>query len=160
MTFNICIICHYLMKHVLFNDLFSLSCEVFSNVLLLGIISNMSFSKFFFVSSGHTSQDKLLRMEMIKVQDLCICCQITFLSSGRIQSFDTIPFESYEMEQRRGNGQPKTSSTWNPFMGKHQSLTLLMMICYVCRQESSMAVFWKAPPSSWFRQMQRPAAKH
>jgi hypothetical protein len=42
----------------------------------------------------------------------------------------------------------------------YQSLTLLMILCYACRQEPSMAVFWKAPPCTWLRWMQRPRAKH
>jgi hypothetical protein len=44
-------------------------------------------------------------------------------------------------------------------MGKHQTLTVLMILGYPCRQESSMAVLWEAPPSSWLREMQRPTAK-
>jgi hypothetical protein len=38
-------------------------------------------------------------------------------------------------------------------IGKHHSLTLLMILCYTCRQESSMAVLWKAPPNSWLRKI-------
>ena len=29
-------------------------------------------------------------------------------------------------------------------MGRHQTLTLLLMLCCACRQEPSMAVFWEA----------------
>ena len=44
-------------------------------------------------------------------------------------------------------------------MGKHQSLTLLMILCYADRQETSMAVLWEAPKSIWLRQMQSTTAK-
>jgi hypothetical protein len=44
-------------------------------------------------------------------------------------------------------------------MDKHQFLTLLMVLCYACRQEHSVTVLWEAP-SSWLKQMQRPTAKH
>jgi hypothetical protein len=30
--------------------------------------------------------------------------------------------------------------------------TLLMILCYAYRQESSMAVLWEAPPANWLRQ--------
>jgi hypothetical protein len=56
------------------------------------------------------------------------------------------------------NNWPNVRVRANP-MGKHQSLTLLMILCYVCRQESSMAILWEALPSSWLRQMQTPTAK-
>ena len=37
--------------------------------------------------------------------------------------------------------------------GNNQSLTLLMILCYGCRQESTITVFWEAPPSSWLKHM-------
>ena len=39
-----------------------------------------------------------------------------------------------------GNGQPKPVKLETHPMGKHQSLTLLMILCYACRQESSVAL--------------------
>jgi hypothetical protein len=45
-------------------------------------------------------------------------------------------------------------------MWESQPLTLLMILCYACRQEPSMTVFWEASSRSWWRQMQRPTAKH
>ena len=45
-------------------------------------------------------------------------------------------------------------------MGKHQPLTLLMRLGWACRQDSSIATFWKAAPSNWLRKMQRPTVKH
>jgi hypothetical protein len=44
-------------------------------------------------------------------------------------------------------------------MGKHQPLILLMILCYVCRQESSMAVLWESPPSCYLRGIQTPTVK-
>jgi hypothetical protein len=43
--------------------------------------------------------------------------------------------------------------------GKHQSLTLLMILSYAYRQKFSMGVLWEALPTSWLRQMQAPTAK-
>jgi hypothetical protein len=37
-------------------------------------------------------------------------------------------------------------------IGKYQPLTLLMILCYACRQE--YVVLWEATPSSWLRQIQ------
>ena len=42
-------------------------------------------------------------------------------------------------------------------MDKHQPLTLLMVFCYVCRQE--YVVLQEVPPSSLLRQAQTPTAK-
>ena len=44
-------------------------------------------------------------------------------------------------------------------MSRHQSLTLLMVLCYACRQKYSMAVLWESPLTSWRRQIQTPTAK-
>jgi hypothetical protein len=41
-------------------------------------------------------------------------------------------------------------------MGKHQSLTLLMILCHACRQEPSITALWETPPSSWLKQTPRP----
>ena len=38
----------------------------------------------------------------------------------------------------------------------HQSLTLLMFLCYACRPELSMVVLWEAPMSSRLRPMKTP----
>ena len=67
---------------------------------------------------------------------------------------------AYKMSRDWGNGQPMTGPTRDHPMGKHQSLTLLMILCCACRQEPSITVLWEAPPSSWLKQMQRPTAKH
>jgi hypothetical protein len=45
-------------------------------------------------------------------------------------------------------------------MRKIQSLTLLMMLCYECRQNHSITVSWEASPSSWWEQIQKLRAKH
>jgi hypothetical protein len=41
-----------------------------------------------------------------------------------------------------------------------QPLTLLMVLCYACKQEPSITVFWEASSDSWWKQMQRHIAKH
>ena len=41
----------------------------------------------------------------------------------------------------------------------YQYLTILMILCYAYRQESSITVFWEDPPSSWLKQIQNPTAK-
>jgi hypothetical protein len=38
-------------------------------------------------------------------------------------------------------------------MGKKQSLTLLMILCYACRHDPNITVLWVAPPSSQWKQM-------
>ena len=45
-------------------------------------------------------------------------------------------------------------------MDKHQSLKLLTILCYACRQKPSISVSWEALPSSWLEQTQIPTAKH
>jgi hypothetical protein len=45
-------------------------------------------------------------------------------------------------------------------MGESQPLMLLMIFCYGCRQEPSISVSWEASSSNWWKQMQRPTAKH
>jgi len=45
-------------------------------------------------------------------------------------------------------------------MGKHQSLTPLMILCYAYRQEPSITVLWEAPPNSLLKQLQIPTAKY
>jgi hypothetical protein len=55
-----------------------------------------------------------------------------------IQSTRNVGMEDGAETDRMANqqlAQPETHS-----MGKHQSLTLLMILCYTCRQESNMAV--------------------
>jgi hypothetical protein len=41
----------------------------------------------------------------------------------------------------------------------HQSLTLSMIFCCACKQESSMSVLWEALLTSWLRQRLTPEAK-
>lgn len=45
-------------------------------------------------------------------------------------------------------------------MRDDQLLTLLTILCYVCRQEWSSVVLWEAPPNSAWKQMLRLIAKH
>ena len=40
-----------------------------------------------------------------------------------------------------------TRPTRDPTMGKHQSLKLLMILCYSCRQEPSITVLLGVPPA-------------
>jgi hypothetical protein len=49
--------------------------------------------------------------------------------------------------------------TSDPWTGKHQSLTLLLLLCCICRQEPCMAIFWEALLAT-DRQMQILTAKH
>lgn len=42
-------------------------------------------------------------------------------------------------------------------MGKHRSLTVLIKLCYACKQKPSMTIFWQSPPRSWNRQIKRPS---
>jgi hypothetical protein len=54
-----------------------------------------------------------------------------------------------------------TASTWYSYpMGEKQPLTLLMILCYACRQESNVTVSWEASSSIRWKQVQRPTAKH
>jgi hypothetical protein len=43
-------------------------------------------------------------------------------------------------------------------MGKSQYVTLLMALCYACRQKPSITVSWEASSSIEWKQMQRPTA--
>lgn len=43
---------------------------------------------------------------------------------------------------------------------KHQSLTLSIIPCYACWQESSITVLWEAQSNSWLKQIEIPTAKH
>ena len=45
-------------------------------------------------------------------------------------------------------------------MGKKQSLTLLIILFYACRQWPSITVLWEASPNSWLKQIQRAIAKY
>jgi hypothetical protein len=38
-------------------------------------------------------------------------------------------------------------------MNKNQSLTLLMIPCYACRQEPSIILIWEIPPNSQWNEM-------
>lgn len=49
---------------------------------------------------------------------------------------------------------PKKANRWAGGI-----LTLLMTLCDACRQEPSITDLWEAPPSSQWKQMQRPTAK-
>jgi hypothetical protein len=49
-----------------------------------------------------------------------------------------------------------TTQNWYPSHGKNQSLTLLMILCYACRQEPSITVLWEAPPISQWKEMHWP----
>jgi hypothetical protein len=39
-------------------------------------------------------------------------------------------------------------------------LTLLMILCYTCRQEPSITIIRETSPSNWWKQMQRSTVKH
>jgi hypothetical protein len=59
----------------------------------------------------------------------------------------------------------RTANPWLAQIGTHpvgerQPLILLMIPRYAYRQEPSIIVFWGASSSSWWKQMQRPRAKH
>lgn len=42
-------------------------------------------------------------------------------------------------------------------VGKHQFLTLLLMIlCYICRLEPRITVLWEGPPNSWLTRDRKP----
>lgn len=45
-------------------------------------------------------------------------------------------------------------------MGKNQSLTILMILCYAWRQKPNITVIWEPTPSRWPQQMQRPTVKY
>jgi len=45
-------------------------------------------------------------------------------------------------------------------MGENQPLTLLIILCYACRQEPSINCHLRASSSSKWKQMQNPTAKH
>jgi hypothetical protein len=45
----------------------------------------------------------------------------------------------------------------NHSMSKKQALTLLVILCQACRQESTITVFWEAPPKE---PMEREAETH
>jgi hypothetical protein len=49
---------------------------------------------------------------------------------------------------------------WDSAHEKEPILTVLMILCYACRQESNITVLWEAPLSRWYQQMWRPTAKH
>ena len=58
----------------------------------------------------------------------------------------------------------RTDIQWLPQLETHpiwesQRLTLLMILCYACRQEPSITVCWETSSSSGWRQMQRRTAK-
>lgn len=41
------------------------------------------------------------------------------------------------------------------FLGKKQTLILLMILCYVFKQEPSIIVLWEVPPSNQWKEMHR-----
>ena len=45
-------------------------------------------------------------------------------------------------------------------VGKHLFLTLLIMLCYACQQESSIVALWEVVLCSWLRQMRTSTEKH
>ena len=69
-----------------------------------------------------------------------------------------------EMGQRQGVANQWLEQLEAHPKGKNQSLTVLMfmlyLFCYVCRQEPSIAVLLEAPPSSQWKHMKKPTAKH
>lgn len=71
--------------------------------------------------------------------------------------FDPELFRSKEIQDRNGAEIKGKVIQWLAKlgiypMGDHQTLTLLLMLCYACRQEPSMAVLWEAlPEADWER---------
>ena len=73
---------------------------------------------------------------------------------------------AYKMFRDKDGAERKQMSNWRlpqietlP-LGKNKSLKLLMILCYVCRQEPSITVLWKAPLSIQWKEKQRSTAKH
>ena len=73
---------------------------------------------------------------------------------------------AYKMCRNTDEAETKrTVNQWLPQLEIHptrerQPLTLLVILCYACRQESSITVSWEASSSSRWKQIERPAAKH
>jgi hypothetical protein len=63
------------------------------------------------------------------------------------------------LQEMQGQGMEQRLREWptNNWPNGHKSLTLLMILCFACRQEH--VILWEASPSSWLRQIQTPTAK-
>jgi hypothetical protein len=52
------------------------------------------------------------------------------------------------------------TNNWPNLRPKHQSVTLLRILCYASTQEPCIIVHWDPPPSIWLKPMQRTTVKH